>query len=354
MALSTTAACTACPPHNDDVDQDKEERRSSSSYDDCYPSGDSIPFPYECPYPQQVALMDTLLQGIRIQRDTNNTPAHDHNDSNNNENGSRNTATRILCLESPTGTGKSLSLACASLAWLEYMEQQQKQQQQQQLSEEGTNKDSKNTRTSTSTSTSPTTTTTGLDWLEQWQPPKENENGNIQKQNAEQRQRVQQLEKVLHELRHQYQDLPRPRERRHNLVRQAITRDKMQAKRNTKRRRRRKLQEKQQKILLEFESDDDDDDEANETEPRNHPFSPGSPEWLLQASSSSSPSTSSHPRQIVYAARTHSQLTQFISEVRRTKWGKTIRVAALGSRSQGLCGHFEHSAKKHNNDASLA
>lgn len=43
-------------------------------------------------------------------------------------------------------------------------------------------------------------------------------------------------------------------------------------------------------------------------------------------------------RKIIYAARTHSQLSQFIGELRRTHWGETVKVVALGSRSL-LCGN---------------
>ena len=42
-------------------------------------------------------------------------------------------------------------------------------------------------------------------------------------------------------------------------------------------------------------------------------------------------------RKIIYAARTHSQLSQFIGELRRTKWGKDVKVVALGSRSLLCC-----------------
>lgn len=38
-------------------------------------------------------------------------------------------------------------------------------------------------------------------------------------------------------------------------------------------------------------------------------------------------------RKVIYAARTHSQLSQFIGELRRTHWGKDVKVVALGSRS---------------------
>ncbi|KAL7550335.1 hypothetical protein ACHAWF_013582 [Thalassiosira exigua] len=42
-------------------------------------------------------------------------------------------------------------------------------------------------------------------------------------------------------------------------------------------------------------------------------------------------------RKVVYAARTHSQLSQFVGELRRTRW-KDAKVVALGSRSL-LCGN---------------
>lgn len=45
-------------------------------------------------------------------------------------------------------------------------------------------------------------------------------------------------------------------------------------------------------------------------------------------------------RKIVYAARTHSQLSQFIGELKRTHWGNDVKVVALGSRSL-LCSN-EH------------
>lgn len=44
-------------------------------------------------------------------------------------------------------------------------------------------------------------------------------------------------------------------------------------------------------------------------------------------------SAGSGVRKVIYAARTHSQLSQFVSELRRTHWGKDVKVVALGSRS---------------------
>ncbi|KAL7535938.1 hypothetical protein ACHAXR_007954 [Thalassiosira sp. AJA248-18] len=53
-------------------------------------------------------------------------------------------------------------------------------------------------------------------------------------------------------------------------------------------------------------------------------------------------------RKVIYAARTHSQLSQFISELRRTHWGKDVKVVALGSRSL-LCSNEDvlYSSKSH-------
>jgi hypothetical protein len=51
-------------------------------------------------------------------------------------------------------------------------------------------------------------------------------------------------------------------------------------------------------------------------------------------------------RKIVYAARTHSQLSQFIGELKRTHWGNDVKVVTLGSRSL-LCSneHVLYSSK---------
>lgn len=78
--------------------QEKEDEKRTCEMDN-YPTGSTVPFPFPTPYPQQVALMDALLQGLRNQQ-------------------------KLVLLESPTGTGKSLSLACASMAWLRHTEQQ--------------------------------------------------------------------------------------------------------------------------------------------------------------------------------------------------------------------------------------
>ena len=58
-------------------------------------------------------------------------------------------------------------------------------------------------------------------------------------------------------------------------------------------------------------------------------------------------------RKIVYAARTHSQLSQFVGELRRTHWGSNVRVVALGGR-QVLCGNTEMRRKLPNSEAAIS
>jgi len=52
-------------------------------------------------------------------------------------------------------------------------------------------------------------------------------------------------------------------------------------------------------------------------------------------------------RKIIYAARTHSQLSQFVGEIRRTAWGANIRVITLGGRKL-LCGNTEVTGSNRN------
>ena len=57
-------------------------------------------------------------------------------------------------------------------------------------------------------------------------------------------------------------------------------------------------------------------------------------------------------RKIIYAARTHSQLSQFVGEIRRTHWGKNIRAVALGGRKL-LCGNREVSGTNNRSEAAI-
>lgn len=70
-----------------------------------FPTGSSVPFPYETPYPQQTALMDTLLQCLkRHQKEIDKeTAAEEKETSITSKKRPRKAA--VMMLESPTGTG---------------------------------------------------------------------------------------------------------------------------------------------------------------------------------------------------------------------------------------------------------
>ena len=75
-----------------------------------FPTGSSVPFPYPTPYPQQTALMDTLLQCLRQKDDQDEadkaTPEEqDSNSSTASTKTKKRQRAAVMMLESPTGTG---------------------------------------------------------------------------------------------------------------------------------------------------------------------------------------------------------------------------------------------------------
>ena len=294
-----------------------------------------------------------------------------------------------------SGTGKSLSLACASIAWLKYTEQIDLHRQQPQPQPQQQSSSSQNHRKKSSP--------TGIDWLDEWTPEDDSVRLLQEAQTTATNARAA-LTQQLQSIQLQYQpddehdtlDVERLQQRRENVARQAIVKVKLEQKKALKqlgRRRRKKPKTtvaplSQQHYTYNFELDEyqpettkshmdsygDDSDEEHPSDPDGDLLYKSQARDLLAArrldGSYAAPHSSNHipttigrvtpasgVRKIIYAARTHSQLSQFLKEVSRTHWGKSnhsnnrIRAIALGSRSQGLCGQFAAGAS--NNSSKL-
>jgi chromosome transmission fidelity protein 1 len=280
-----------------------------------YPTGRTVAFPYENPYEQQIAFMDAILTSL------NDSDSHLRTQSQQLSTTTTSTATtstggcRVWMLESPTGTGKSLSLACALLAWLHYQEQHDMHVN----GDGGVTKDTNNNND------------TGTDWLDDWESPLE-----IQQEQERQFARDQsnqarlELEQALQTIRQETQ-----KGSRDAVLRSALATVRQKA---TKKRPRQQPTTLPQLELLEYRSSDENDTYNNNTRHDLSEFATTTtiPRELSPTAALLRGINKNNNRKIVYAARTHTQLSQFVRELQRTN--KTTRVVALGSRTT-LCGN---------------
>ncbi|XP_069759331.1 ATP-dependent DNA helicase DDX11 isoform X3 [Narcine bancroftii] len=226
---------------------------------------------------------------------------------------------KIGIFESPTGTGKSLSLICGALTWLRDFEEKKKLEAAQLLEDRLPQQwQSQDLQLSSVGSKESKSKSSGgeLDWITEFVQKKAERDlvDKLKDEELRRKKREERLEQMRNNVHLKYA-LKRKREDIDTacllqICKQEVTSEQAS---NTD------LLDKEDEgfILADYESDDEkkskdsglsDEDDLEEE----------------------------HVTKIYYCSRTHSQLAQFIHEVKKSPFGKEIRLVALGSR-QNLC-----------------
>ncbi|XP_023236750.1 ATP-dependent DNA helicase DDX11-like [Centruroides sculpturatus] len=195
---------------------------------------------------------------------------------------------KIGIFESPTGTGKSLSLICGAVTWLKEHEKKKKEELQNEINLEDNVKEDES------------------DWFASFAKKKE-QMDKVREAKSEM-EYIEKREKRFKELKQQI--------KRKRVVNNSEFDELFKNSKHLKETVDNDLSDKDNEdvdiLLLDYASDDESREENGEEEEERDTV------------------------KIYYCSRTHSQLSQFVREVRRSPYASDVRVISLGSR-QNLC-----------------